>query len=133
MYATPDQLRELLGEGFAAVEDATLTEYLAAAEEELRARLCLLLAEVPVELPPPLLVRLTLYRAAAEVIAVYYGSSGAGVEDGRQEFFTDNYAALLGLIERDPALLGLRLSAGRGTACWHREDPEQPTDSHFSR
>jgi len=133
MYATPDQLRELLGEGFAAVEDAVLTDYLTAAEEELKARLCLLLAELPAESPPPLLSRLTLYRAAAEVVVVYYGTSGAVADDGRQEFFTENYATLLGLIERDPALLSLPLSAGRGSACWFHEDPERPTHSRFRR
>jgi len=132
MYATPDQLRELLGEGFAAVEDAVLIDYLSAAEEELKARLCLLLAELPAD-PPPLLARLTLYRAAAEVLTVYYGTSGSGADDGRQEFFTRNYSDLLGLIERDPALLGLLLTPGRGSACWFHEDPERPTHSRFRR
>jgi phage gp36-like protein len=132
-YAAVSALREFLGDAFAAVGDSVLEDYLDYASVEIDARLSPYLLETPVDPAPPLLVRLCLYRAAAEVLAVYYGKSGAAVEDGRAERFLADYRELLGLLQRDPALLGVPLAGGRGAPAWFHDDPDSPTLSRFAR
>lgn len=132
-YAAVSALREFLGDAFAAVGDGALEEYLNYASAEIDARLSPYLIETPVDPAPSLLVRLCLYRAAAEVLAVYYGKGGATKEDGRVERFLADYKDLLRLLQRDPALLGVPLSEGRGAPAWFHDDPDQPTLSRFRR
>ncbi len=132
-YAETSQLRELLGDAFAAVSDETLTDYLEAADAELDLRLRAVVAETPLDPVPPIVERLCLYRAAAEVLTVYYGRAGAAADDGRAERFRADYDALVTLLVRDPALLGRELAAGRGGPAWFRDDPNTPTLSSFRR
>lgn len=132
-YAATPGLREFLGRAFDALDDATLQTYLDYASAEIDTRLSPCVQGLPVEPAPPLLERLCLYRAAAEVLGVYYGRSGASRDDGRAERFLADYRELLGLLQRDPALLGLPLVRGRGAPVWHHDDPDSPQTSRFRR
>ena len=82
-YASVSELREFLGDAFASVEDDTLTGYLDYASTEIDVRLSSHFAELPFDPVPALVGRICLYRAAAEVLVVYYGRAGAGTDDGR--------------------------------------------------
>jgi phage gp36-like protein len=132
-YADTDELRELLGDAFAAVEDETLAGYLDYASAEIDARLSPHFSELPFDPVPALVGRICLYRAAAEVLVVYYGRAGAGTDDGRAERFRDDYETLMDMLLSDPALLGLELGARRGTVATFHDDPDRPDLSRFGR
>lgn|GEM_PF-4056477 len=132
-YAPVSGLREFLGDAFAAVEDETLAGYLDYASAEIDTRLSPHFAELPFDPVPALIGRMCLYRAAAEVLAVYYGRTGAGTEDGRTERFREDYETLLTLLLRDPALLGVELGPRRGGVAFFHDDPDRPGLSRFGR
>jgi phage gp36-like protein len=132
-YAQVSELREFLGDAFAAVEDPALGGYLDYASAEIDTRLSPHFAELPFEPVPALIGRMCLYRAAAEVLVVYYGRAGAGTEDGRAERFREDYETLLTLLLRDPALLGVELGPRRGSVAIFHDDPDRPDLSRFGR
>ncbi len=132
-YAGAIALRELLGDAFASVDDEALGDYLAYASEEINVRLSPHFAELPFNPVPALVERICLYRAAAEVLVVYYGRTGAGTDDGRADSFRDDYEILMDMLLRDPALLGLELGPRRGAPATFHDDPDQPALSRFGR
>lgn len=132
-YAGAIALRELLGGAFDSVDDEALGDYLAYASEEIDVRLSPHFAELPFDPVPALVERICLYRAAAEVLVVYYGRAGAGTDDGRAGSFRDDYETLMDMLLRDPALLGVELGPRRGAPAAFHDDPDQPALSRFER
>jgi len=132
-YAETSELRGFLGDAFAAVQDEALAGYLEYASAEIDTRLSPHFALLPFDPAPALIRRLCLYRAAAEVLVVYYGRAGAGSEDGRAERFRSDYETLIALLLRDPALLGVELGPRRGGAAVFHDDPDRPALSRFGR
>lgn len=132
-YAGAIALRELLGDAFASVDDEALGDYLAYSSEEIDVRLSPHFAELPFDPVPALVERVCLYRAAAEVLVVYYGRAGAGTDDGRAGSFRDDYETLMDMLLRDPALLGVELGPRRGAPATFHDDPDQPALSRFGR
>lgn len=132
-YANTSELRELLGDAFASVDDEALGDYLDYASEEINVRLSPHFAVLPFDPVPVLIGRISLYRAAAEVLVVYYGRAGAGTDDGRAGRFRDDYETLMDMLLRDPALLGVELGPRRGAPATFHDDPDQPALSRFGR
>ena len=66
-------------------------------------------------------------------MGVYYGRTGAGVDDGRSKRFREDYESLLDMLLRDPALLGVELGSGRGSVATFYDDPDRPSLSRFGR